>query len=293
MSSARREIEAVAALRPPASTPKSQRCSRTRRRASSSRRSPRAARTLWKAPSSSSRSPRAAKPVTVPDVVGTTSSEATATLRDAGLKVNLVARSLRAAERDRPGAEPGRRRDAKQGSTVRLNVAQARPDTTPTTTTTTTTHDYDRADHDRRLRRRRPCRTWSARSSPSPRVTSRDEGLKVAVHYVPSDEAAGRIVAQAQPAGTERQRGDTVQFNVSVGAQPAAARRVPDVSGSAGGRRGARGGGLRGARSQPRAERNEPGALTDAARRREHPARLARDPLRRRLSRLLGPGSSL
>ena len=55
------------------------------------------------------------------------------------------------------------------------------------------------------------------------------EGLKVAVQYVPSDEAAGRVIAQAQPAGTERKRGDTVQLNVSVGAQPAADVAVPDV----------------------------------------------------------------
>ncbi len=58
-----------------------------------------------------------------------------------------------------------------------------------------------------------------------------DEGLKVAVKYVPSREAQGRIVAQAQPAGTERRSGDTVQVNVSTGPSPAAAITVPDVAG--------------------------------------------------------------
>src|SRR6185436_6288078 len=58
-----------------------------------------------------------------------------------------------------------------------------------------------------------------------------DEELKVAVKYVPSSEPQGRVVAQAQPAGTERKRGDTVQLNVSVGAQPAEDTAVPDVVG--------------------------------------------------------------
>jgi serine/threonine-protein kinase len=39
------------------------------------------------------------------------------------------------------------------------------------------------------------------------------------------------VVAQAQPAGTERSRGDTVQLNVSIGPEPAAATEVPDVVG--------------------------------------------------------------
>ena len=58
-----------------------------------------------------------------------------------------------------------------------------------------------------------------------------DQGLKVAVQYVPSGEPQGRVVAQAQPAGTERKRGDTVQVNVSIGAEPAAEAQVPDVVG--------------------------------------------------------------
>jgi serine/threonine-protein kinase len=51
------------------------------------------------------------------------------------------------------------------------------------------------------------------------------------VRYVPSNEAAGRVIAQAQPAGTERRRGDTVQVNVSTGAGPAPPEAVPDVVG--------------------------------------------------------------
>ena len=53
----------------------------------------------------------------------------------------------------------------------------------------------------------------------------------MSVQYVPSAEEQGRVVAQAQPAGTERQRGDAIQLNVSIGAQPAAEAAVPDVVG--------------------------------------------------------------
>ena len=47
-----------------------------------------------------------------------------------------------------------------------------------------------------------------------------EEGLKVAVVYVPSNEPKGSVVAQARPPGAELQAGDTVQLNVSTGADP-------------------------------------------------------------------------
>ncbi len=170
------------------------------------------------------------KPVSVPDVVGTTSSQATATLRDAGLEVNLVG-----VPSDQPSGtvvaqSPVAGKQAKTGATVRLNVAQAPGETTtqppattappPATTQPTTT---------------------AARPATVPDVVGQelaeaakafaDEGLKASVKYVPSDEPQGRVIAQAQPAGTERKRGDTVQLNVSTGPSPAAAAAVPDVVG--------------------------------------------------------------
>ena len=39
------------------------------------------------------------------------------------------------------------------------------------------------------------------------------------------------MIAQAKPAGSEGKRGDTVQVNVSVGADPAADASVPTVTG--------------------------------------------------------------
>ncbi|MDX6396773.1 MAG: eukaryotic-like serine/threonine-protein kinase [Gaiellaceae bacterium] len=169
--------------------------------------------------------------VRVPDVVGTTSSEATKALRDAGFDVNVVA-----VPSDQPpgtvvAQRPAAGGEAEKGSTVRINVArQAAGTTTSETTAPTTTTEPT---------------TTTAPSAPQPATvpdvvgqeladaarTFAEQGLKVSVQYVPSNEAAGRVIAQAQPAGTERKRGDTVQVNVSVGAQPAAETSVPDVVG--------------------------------------------------------------
>jgi len=176
---------------------------------------------------------KGSKPVTVPDVVGTTSSQATATLRDAGLQANVVG-----VPSDQPSGtvvaqSPVAGKQAKAGGIVRLNVAQAVGETTtqPSATTApppaTTTAP--------------PATTAPPEPASVPDVVGReladaahdfaDEGLKISVQYVPANEAAGRVVAQAQPAGTQRKRGDTVQVNVSIGAQPAADAAVPDVVG--------------------------------------------------------------
>ena len=174
----------------------------------------------------------------VPDVVGTTSSEATETLRDAGFEVNLVS-----VPSDRPpgtvvAQAPAPGSEQAEGSTVRLNVAQAATGTTTGTTTTgeTTTQAATTSP---------PATTAPTPTPPRPAVVPDvvgqeladaarsfgDEGLKVAVAYVPATEPAGRVVAQAQPAGTERKRGDTVQLNVSTGAEPQAATSVPRTAG--------------------------------------------------------------
>jgi beta-lactam-binding protein with PASTA domain len=169
--------------------------------------------------------------VSVPDVVGTTSSEATKTLRDAGFDVNVVP-----VPSDRPSGQvvaqsPAAGADADEGSTIRLNVAQKAAQTTTAATTATT--DTSTAP--------------TATTPPTEPATVPDavgkeladaarefnaEGLKVAVAYVPSEEPRGRVVAQAQPAGTERKQGDTVQLNVSTGPNPPEQTAVPDVAGT-------------------------------------------------------------
>lgn len=160
----------------------------------------------------------------VPDVVGTTSSEATAALRDAGFDANLVS-----VPSDQPAGtviaqSPAAGTELSKGETVRLNVAREADGTTTGATTTTTTTEAQ------------PRRTTVPDAVGKELAVAAREfaraGLKAAVAYVPSEEPAGRVVAQAQPAGTERNRGDTVQLNVSVGPRPQAAASVPDVVGS-------------------------------------------------------------
>jgi eukaryotic-like serine/threonine-protein kinase len=58
-----------------------------------------------------------------------------------------------------------------------------------------------------------------------------DQGLRVAVEYSPSGEPAGSVIGQVVPAGTELQRGDTVELTVSTGPNPPADVAVPDVIG--------------------------------------------------------------
>ncbi|MBA2384775.1 MAG: PASTA domain-containing protein [Actinobacteria bacterium] len=181
---------------------------------------------------------KGARPVVVPDVVGTTSSEATATLRGAGLKVNLVSVPSNEAAGTVIAQNPRAGATARQGTTVRLNVAKKPTETTPTTTAPTTTAPP-------RVVPPPPTTpgTTQAAKATAPDVVGReladgarafgDEGLKVDVRYVPSQEPQGRVVAQARPAGTELDRGSTVQLNVSNGPNPQAAASVPDVTGVA------------------------------------------------------------
>jgi beta-lactam-binding protein with PASTA domain len=182
---------------------------------------------------------------TVPDVVGTTSSEATETLRDAGFDVNVVA-----VPSDRPAGtvvaqSPAAGVEQPEGTTVRLNVAEAAGTTTGETTTGATTTGATTTGQTTTQATTTSPATTTAPQQPRPATVPdvvgdeladaarsfADEGLKVAVAYVPSQEAAGRVVAQAQPPETVRKQGDTVQINVSTGAEPAAAAAVPRVTG--------------------------------------------------------------
>lgn len=186
-----------------------------------------------------------ARSVAVPDVVGTTSSEATAALTAAGFEADLVS-----VPSDEPSGtvvaqDPAAGEDAQVGTRVRLNVAKEAETTTEATTTEATTTGATT--------------TEPASGTPPPATTAEttttappepatvpdvvgkeladaaeafgDEGLKAAVRYVPSDEAFGTVVAQAQDPGTELKRGDTVQINVSPGSDPPPNAKVPGVAG--------------------------------------------------------------
>jgi eukaryotic-like serine/threonine-protein kinase len=181
----------------------------------------------------------AAETVSVPDVVGTTSSEATETLRNAGLEVNLVSVPSDRSPGTVVAQSPAAGSEQPEGTSVRLNVAEAAATTGATTETTGTSTATSTA-----ATTTAPTTTAAPtppRTATVPDVVGQelagaarsfaDEGLKVAVAYVPSSDAAGRVVAQAQPPGTERKRGDTVQLNVSEGADPQADASVPGVVG--------------------------------------------------------------
>jgi eukaryotic-like serine/threonine-protein kinase len=172
------------------------------------------------------------RPVIVPDVVGTTSSEATAKLKAAGLKANVVAVPSSEPAGTVVAQSPAPGKDAHAGDTIRLNAARAAGTTTtqpaattppPGTTTKpgTTTAPPEPA----------TVPDGVGKELADAGTTFATAGLKVGVKYVPSDEPQGQVIAQAKPAGTEGMRGDTVQLNVSVGAEPAAEAAVPNVIG--------------------------------------------------------------
>ena len=172
------------------------------------------------------------KPVIVPDVVGATSAEATSKLEAAGLKANVVAVPSSEQAGTVVAQNPAPGNDATTGDTVRLNVAKAAGTTTtqPAATTpppaTTTQPGATTAPPE-------PATVPDVVGKPLADAATAlaDEGLKAGVKYVPSDEPQGQVVAQAKPSGTEGKRGDTVQINVSVGANPAADASVPNVAG--------------------------------------------------------------
>jgi len=181
----------------------------------------------------------AARSVSVPDVVGSPESEATAALRAAGLEVTVA----NVPSDQPPGTvvaqDPAGGAEADEGSTVRVNVAEQPEQTAPAETETTpaTTAPPPATTQ--------PPATTAPPPAPEPALVPDvvdqaladaarafgDEGLKVSVRYVPSDAPLGTVVAQAQDPGTELERGDTVQINVSPGAEPPADASVPDVAG--------------------------------------------------------------
>ncbi|MGH3071137.1 MAG: PASTA domain-containing protein [Gaiellaceae bacterium] len=158
--------------------------------------------------------------VGVPDVVGTTSSEATETLRSAGFEVNVEAVPSSEPSGQVVAQHPSAGSRAPEGSSVRINVAEeAAATTAPTTTAPPPPQPATVPD------------VVGQELADAARAFA-EEGLKAAVRYVPSEEPEGRVVAQAQPEGTERRRGDTVQLNVSVGPEPAPETSVPNVIGA-------------------------------------------------------------
>jgi eukaryotic-like serine/threonine-protein kinase len=157
----------------------------------------------------------------VPEVVGLRSSEATSRLREEGFGVRLVQVPSQEPAGTVVAQSPSAGADVERGSEVRLNVArQPEGSTQPATTAEPEPEPQPASVPD----------VVGQELADAARAFA-NEGLKVSVRYVPSNEAQGRVVAQAQPAGTELRRGDTVQVNVSNGAEPQPAATVPRVVG--------------------------------------------------------------
>ena len=182
-----------------------------------------------------------ARSVSVPDVVGSPEDQATAALRAAGFEVTVASVPSEEQEGTVVAQDPAGGVEADEGSTVRVNVAEQPEQTTPAETVPPPAPTAPPPTTEP------PPATATAPPPEEPEPAAvpdvvdqeladaasafGDEGLKVSVRYVPSDLPLGTVVAQAQDPGTQLQRGDTVQLNVSPGAEPPPNASVPDVAG--------------------------------------------------------------
>jgi serine/threonine-protein kinase len=150
--------------------------------------------------------------VAVPDVVGRTSDDAGAIIREAG----LVARPFEVpspepegtvvAQNPQPGAEVA------QGDPVRINVSSGESDQPPPPAQATVPNVVGqqlRAAQDR----------------------LQGDGFVVRVAFVESEQPVGRVVAQTPAGGASAKPGSNVRLDVSVGPDPPALREVPNVVG--------------------------------------------------------------
>lgn len=183
---------------------------------------------------------KGAEPADVPSVVGQRASEATATLRDAGFETNLVKVPSSEAAGTVVAQSPAAGESAPKGSSVRINVAEGGSSggggaTTSGGSTTTQQTTTQQTTTQKTTTQAQPSTTTV------PDVVGQEladaarsfgqADLKVAVQPVPSDRPKGEVVAQAQDPGTELNRGETVQINVSKGPDPAPDTGVPNVVG--------------------------------------------------------------
>jgi serine/threonine-protein kinase len=171
--------------------------------------------------------------VAVPALIGKSSADAQATLKDAGLVPTIVVvpsaqpRGTVVAQKPAPGTQ------VPKGSHVRMNVARGGGTTTTTATTTTTTTATT---------------TTATTTAPPPaakvavpsvvglnqRAAVRKlqtAGLGARIAYVTSTNPAGQVVAQNPTPNTSVAKGSRVRLNVSVGPNPQASKTVPDVTG--------------------------------------------------------------
>lgn len=159
--------------------------------------------------------------VAVPDVTGQAQQQATATLQQAGLKVTIAQVPSSKPQGTVIAQNPSAGQKLAKGSTVRLNVAKAKPQQQTTTTAATTTQQQQ---------------TTTAAGAPasgndytgmrlSQAVQQITQGRQqVIVQYVTSTKPVGVVVGNAPAGARER-------LQVSAGPHPKPATSVPDVTG--------------------------------------------------------------
>jgi len=177
----------------------------------------------------------------VPDLVGSSSKDASTGLRRAGFKVHLVSassalpRGTIAAQDPKPGAKVAK------GSDIRLKVSTgaAATATTPgapaTTTPAATTAQQPTTAQSGTTPAPQPTTaqvpTLGGRQL-QPAVQQLDRaGLKASVAYVPSDQPFGAVVAQTPSSGASAPTGSRVTVNVSTGRGQNPIETVPNVVG--------------------------------------------------------------
>ena len=182
-----------------------------------------------------------AKPV--PDVVGQTESQAVELLKSAGFAASTVDVPSNETKGTVIAQKPRAGEKAQQGSQVRLNVSAgpaAKPTTTspPPTATTATTAPAATSPAPTKppSRPAQPATVKvpdvEGKTLQQARLAIHNAGLVTEVKYVPSQEPAGTVVAQAKDPGTTAKRGDHMLINVSQGSGPASELvAVPNVVG--------------------------------------------------------------
>jgi beta-lactam-binding protein with PASTA domain len=164
------------------------------------------------------------KRVQVPDVVGQSSADALAALKQAGFAYTIVVVPSEEARGTVVSQDPPGGTTAPQGSKVRLNVASGAGAGTGTTATTSSGQTATTPASVAVPRVVGLNQTVAQRRLQAARLTSN-------VVYVSSTQPAGRVVAQRPLPGTKVKHGSRVRLNVSTGPNPQASRPVPDVLG--------------------------------------------------------------
>jgi serine/threonine-protein kinase len=175
----------------------------------------------------------------LPELTGQPYADAVALLRARGLEPRKTTVTTDAVPGTVVDQAPGAGTRLERGATVVLSVAKARPAVTqpPARTTTAPARKTQPPAHTTAPRRAPPAKAPTTMPDlvglPQTQAWAalQKAGLLPSVLYVPSQEPADTVVAQAKPAGTMLTRGAHVQVNVSRGPNAEADRAVPDVLG--------------------------------------------------------------